>query len=441
MFDALTERLNGIFKKVTGRGKLSESNIQEALRDVRLALLEADVNYKVVKELIAEIRSRAVGQEVLESLTPGQQLVKIVSEELTRLMEDAEQGLQLAGRPPYAIMLVGLQGSGKTTTAAKLAVHLNGLGRHPYLVPADVNRPAAIDQLKKLADEIQVPVYSTNPGDSPERICADARSQAGKQGADVVIMDTAGRLHIDEALMGELVRVKDKVRPTEILLVADAMTGQDAVNVAREFNEKLGISGVILSKMEGDARGGAALSIKAVTQCPIKFIGVGEKVEALEPFHPDRMASQILGMGDVLTLIEKAQAEFDEKEARDLEKKLKKNEFDLEDFRTQLKQVKKLGSMEQIMGMLPGMGQMKQIKQLKPDERELVRVEAIINSMTREERQNYKLINGSRRKRIARGSGTSIQDVNRLLKNFAQTKKMMERFSKKGLGSMPSLFG
>jgi signal recognition particle subunit SRP54 len=441
MFDALTERLNGIFKKVTGRGKLSESNIQEALRDVRLALLEADVNYKVVKELIGEIRNRAVGQEVLESLTPGQQLVKIVSEELTRLMEDAEQGLQLDGRPPYAIMLVGLQGSGKTTTAAKLAVHLSGLGRHPYLVPADVNRPAAIDQLKKLAGEIQVPVYSTHSGESPERICADARSQAGKQGADVVIMDTAGRLHIDEPLMGELVRIKDKVRPTEILLVADAMTGQDAVNVAREFNEKLGISGVILSKMEGDARGGAALSIKAVTQRPIKFIGVGEKVEALEPFHPDRMASQILGMGDVLTLIEKAQAEFDEKEARDLEKKLKKNEFDLEDFRTQLKQVKKLGSMEQIMGMLPGMGQMKQIKQLKPDERELVRVEAIINSMTREERQNYKLINGSRRKRIARGSGTSIQDVNRLLKNFAQTKKMMERFSKKGLGSMPSLFG
>jgi signal recognition particle subunit SRP54 len=441
VFETLTDRLNGIFKKVTGRGKLSESNIHEALRDVRLALLEADVNYKVVKELIEDIRGRAVGQEVLESLTPGQQLVKIVSEELTRLMGDANQGLRLEGRTPHALMLVGLQGSGKTTTAAKLAVHLRRQGRHPYLVPADINRPAAIDQLKTLAEEIRVPVYPTESTHSPEKISVDAQSRAGKHGSDVLILDTAGRLHIDEDLMGELVRIRDNVQPSEILLVADAMTGQDAVNVAREFNEKLGITGVILSKMEGDARGGAALSIKAVTQRPIKFIGVGEKVDALEPFHPDRMASQILGMGDVLTLIEKAQMDFDEKEARKLEKKLKKNEFDLEDFRSQLKQVKKLGSMEQILSMLPGMGQMKQIKQLKPDEKELVRVEAIINSMTREERQNYKIINGGRRKRIAKGSGTSIQDVNRLLKNFAQTKKMMERFTKKGFGNMPSLFG
>ena len=437
----MTDRLNGIFKKVTGRGKLSEPNIREALREVRLALLEADVNYKVVKGLVEDIARRAVGQEVLDSLTPGQQLIKIVNEELTGLMGDANQGIVLAGRPPHVIMLVGLQGSGKTTTAAKLAAYLRKQGRHPYLVPADIHRPAAVEQLKRLAAQVNVPIYPTDSGQTPEKICVDALSQAGKKGADVLIMDTAGRLHIDERLMEELVRIKEKVRPAEILLVADAMTGQDAVNVAREFNEKLDISGVILSKMEGDARGGAALSIKAVTQRPIKFIGVGEKVDALEPFHPNRMASQILGMGDVLTLIEKAQEDFDEKEARVLEKKLRKNEFDLEDFRTQLKQVKKLGSLEQILGMLPGMGQLKQLKQLKPDERELIKVEAIINSMTGEERQNYKIINGSRRKRIARGSGTTIQDVNRLLKNFAQTKKMMERFTKKGLRNMPSLFG
>ncbi len=441
MFESLTEKLDGIFKKVTGRGRLSEANIQDALREVRLALLEADVNYKVVKKLVEDVRRRALGQEVLQSLTPGQQLIKIVNQELTRLMGEENQGLQLVGRTPHTLMLVGLQGSGKTTTAAKLAGYLRKQGRHPYLVPADINRPAAIDQLKKLGHNIDVPVYPTDPASRPEDICLEALSRAGKEGADVLIIDTAGRLHIDEALMAELVRIKEKNDPVEILLVADAMTGQDAVNVAKHFDKSLNITGVILSKMEGDARGGAALSIKAVTGKPIKFIGVGEKVDALEPFYPDRMASRILGMGDVLSLIEKAEDEFDEKEAIKLQRKLKKSQFDLEDFQAQLKQMRKLGSLEQILGMLPGMGQVKKLKQFKPDEKELVVVEAIINSMTRQERRRHKIINGSRRRRIAKGSGTTVQDVNRLLKNFTQTKKMKEQFTKKGSLNMPSLFG
>ena len=441
MFESLSEKLNSVFKKVTGRGRLSEANVQDALREVRLALLEADVNYKVVKRLVEDIRQRAVGQEVLESLTPGQQLIKIVNQELTRLMGEANQGLQLVGRTPHSLMLVGLQGSGKTTTAAKLANYLRNQGRHPYLVPADIYRPAAIDQLKKLGSQIEVPVYQTDPGQKPEEICLNALSYAGREGADVLIIDTAGRLHIDKPLMAELVRIKEKINPIEILLIADAMTGQDAVNVAKQFDESLGVTGIILSKMEGDARGGAALSIKAVTSKPVKFIGVGEKIDALEPFHPERMASQILGMGDVLSLIEKAQSEFDEKEALKLEKKLKKNQFDLEDFQAQLQQMKKLGSLDQILGMLPGMGQLKKLKQHKPDEKELVKVEAIINSMTKGERRQYKIINGSRRRRIARGSGTTVQDVNRLLKNFTQTKKMVERFSKQGYANMPELFG
>ena len=441
MFDSLSEKLNRVFKKLKGRGRLTEANIQDALKEVRLALLEADVNYKVVKRLIEDIRERAVGQDVLESLTPGQQIIKIVNEELSRLMGESRAELELIGESPYSLMLVGLQGSGKTTTAAKLASYLRKQGRHPYLVPADIYRPAAVDQLKKLGLQIDVPVYPTEKGQTPGEICLDAMAKAGAQGADVLILDTAGRLHVDEVLMGELVDIKNKVNPTEILLVADAMTGQDAVNVAKHFNETLDISGVILSKMEGDARGGAALSIKAVTGKPIKFVGVGEKISALEPFHPDRMASQILGMGDVLSLIERAEAQFDEKEAKKLEQKLKKNEFDLEDFRTQLKQIKKLGSLEDILGMLPGMGKLKKLKNLKPDEKELVKVEAMINSMTRQERRRFKLINGSRKRRIAMGSGTKVQDVNRLLKNFAQTKKMMEQFTKKGGLNMPSLFG
>ena len=440
MFESLTEKLNHALKNLTGRGKLTAENIADALKEVRLALLEADVNYKIVKKLIEDIRQRAVGTEVLESLTPGQQVIKIVNEELTRLMGEARQELVLTGKTPFTLMLVGLQGSGKTTTAGKLAQHLRTRGRTPYLVPADVYRPAAIEQLKKLGSQLGVPVYQDDNNLKPEEICLDALSRAGGVGADVLIVDTAGRLHIDDALMAELARIKERIEPTEILLVADAMTGQDAVNMAQHFNELLDISGVILTKMEGDARGGAALSIKAVTGKPIKFIGVGEKLDAIEPFFPDRMASRILGMGDMLSLIEKAQEEFDQKEAAELEKKLKKRDFDLEDFQAQLKQMKKLGSLEQIMGMLPGMGQLKQLKKIKPNEKELVKIEAIINSMTKEERRNHKIINGSRRKRIAQGSGTRIQDVNRLLKNFVQTKKMMESFVSKGIPNMPSIF-
>ena len=441
MFDNLSDKLNLVFKKVRGHGKLSEKNIQDALKEVRLALLEADVNYKVVKDLISKIRERAIGKEVLDSLTPGQQVIKIVNEELAELMGGSRQELQLTGRTPFVIMLVGLQGSGKTTTCGKLALHLRKQGRNPFLVPADVYRPAAIDQLKKLGAQINIPVYSSDKKLGPVDICINALSQAGRNGSDVIIIDTAGRLHIDEVLMDELVSIKNKIRPTEILFVADAMTGQDAVNVAGEFDRTLDVTGIILTKMEGDARGGAALSIKAVTGKPLKFIGVGEKLDALEAFYPDRMASRILGMGDVLSLIEKAQEEFDQKEALLLEKKLKKKKFDLEDFKNQLSQVKKLGPLDQLLGMIPGMGQIKQLKNLKPDERELVKIEAIINSMTRKERANYKIINGSRRKRIALGSGTKVQDINRLLKNFAQMKKMMEKITSKGMPNLPGLFG
>jgi signal recognition particle subunit SRP54 len=440
MFESLSEKLSRTFKKLRGQGKLTEKNIQEALKEVRMALLEADVNYKVVKKFVEDIRQSAMGKEVLDSLTPGQQVIKIVNEELIRLMGGSRQELNLTGRTPFGLMLVGLQGSGKTTTAGKLALHLRKKGRNPYLVPADIYRPAAIEQLQKLGSQLGIPVHDTDKRRKPEDTCQEALQRAGTVGADILIMDTAGRLHIDDELMAELVRIKERVSPTEILLVADAMTGQDAVNVAKHFNDLLDISGVILTKMEGDARGGAALSVKAVTDKPIKFIGVGEKLDALEPFFPDRLASRILGMGDMLSLIEKAQEEFDEKEALKLAKKLKKREFDLEDFLSQLRQLKKLGSLEQIMSMIPGLGQLKQLKNVKPDERELVRVEAIINSMTKEERENYKIINGSRRRRIALGSGTTIQDVNRLLKNFAQTKKMMENLTRKGLQGMPSIF-
>jgi signal recognition particle subunit SRP54 len=440
MFESLSEKLGRTFKKLRGQGRLNENNIQDALKEVRMALLEADVNYKVVKQFVENIRQRAMGQEVLDSLTPGQQVIKIVYGELTRLMGESRQELLLTGRTPFTLMLVGLQGSGKTTTAGKLALHLHRMGRNPLLVPADVYRPAAIEQLEKLGAQLGVAVYASDRKLKPEDICQDALLKAGSAGSDILIVDTAGRLHIDDALMAELARIKERIRPTEILLVADAMTGQDAVNVAKHFNDLLDLTGVILTKMEGDARGGAALSIKAVTGKPIKFIGVGEKLDALEPFFPDRTASRILGMGDMISLIEKAQAEFDEKEALKLEKKLRKKEFDLEDFQIQLKQVKKLGSLEQIIGMLPGFGQIKKLKGLKPDEKEVIKIEAIINSMTSEERRNYKLINGSRRRRIALGSGTSVQDVNRLLKNFIQTKKMMENLTRKGFQGMPSIF-
>ncbi len=436
MFNNLSEKLNSIFKKLKGHGKLTEKNIEEGLKEVRMALLEADVHYKVVKQLVAGIKSRAIGQEVMASLTPGQQVIKIVNDELTALMGATHEDLRLAGPSPGTIMLVGLQGSGKTTTAGKLSVLLRKNGRKPYLVPADVYRPAAIDQLQKLGHQLKVPVFSSSAEMDPVEICREARIAGLKEGCDTLILDTAGRLHIDVPLMEELKRIKEAMKPAEILLVADAMTGQDAVNIAQAFNEALDIGGVILTKMDGDARGGAAISIKAVTQKPIKFIGVGEKLNALEPFHPDRMASRILGMGDVLTMIEKAQSVMDEKQAVELEKKLRKNQFTLEDFRDQLVQVRKMGSLTDILGMIPGMGINKHMKNLSVDEKELVRVEAIINSMTPHERRQYILINGSRRKRIANGSGTSVQDVNRLLKSYTQILKMMKKINKGSLHGM-----
>ena len=433
MFDSLSDKLDAVFKRLKGHGKLTENNISEALREVRMALLEADVHFRVVKQFVADIRERALGQEVMASLTPGQQVIKIVNEELTRLMGGQHEALSLSGSHPVPIMLVGLQGSGKTTTAGKLAVLLRKQGRRPYLVPADVYRPAAIDQLQKLGSQLSVPVFASRSDMDPVDICLQARVEAQKSGCDTVLLDTAGRLHVDQELMGELQRIKAAVRPSDILLVADAMTGQDAVTMAKAFDDALQIGGVVLSKMDGDARGGAALSIKSITQKPIKFIGVGEKLADLEPFHPDRMASRILGMGDMLTMIEKAQAVVDAKQAVELQKKLRRNEFTLEDFRDQLRQVRKMGSLTEIMSMLPGMNKLKQFKNMDVDEHELVRIEAIINSMTPHERRQYSIINGSRRRRIANGSGTSVQDVNQLLKNYTQIMKMMKKFQKGGM--------
>ncbi|MBN1930933.1 MAG: signal recognition particle protein [Desulfobacterales bacterium] len=433
MFDNLSDRLNIIFKKLKGHGKLTEKNIEEGLREVRMALLEADVHYKVVKQFIADIKQRALGQEVMASLTPGQQVIKIVNEELTKVMGSRHEDLNISGAAPVSIMLVGLQGSGKTTTAGKLAVLLRKKGRKPYLVPADVYRPAAIDQLKKLGEQLAVPVFPSNPEMDPVQICQTARAFAQKDGCDTLLLDTAGRLHIDEELMAELCRIRDEVKPSDILLVADAMTGQDAVNIAGSFDKMLNIGGIVLTKMDGDARGGAAISIKSITNKPIKFIGVGEKLGDLEPFHPDRMSSRILGMGDVLTMIEKAQSIVDQKKAAELEKKLKKNQFTLEDFRDQMIQIRKMGSLNDIISMIPGMGKIKQLKNLKADEKELVKIEAVINSMTSLERRQYTIINGSRRKRIAKGSGTSVQDVNRLLKNYTQVLKMLKKINKGGM--------
>jgi len=433
MFDSLTDKLSSVFKKLRGHGKLTEQNITEALKEVRLALLEADVNFKVVKDFVERIRSRAVGQEVLESLTPAQQVIKIVHEELISLMGGMSSVLNLSYKPPIPIMLVGLQGSGKTTTVGKLGKFLKDKGRKPYLVPADVQRPAAIEQLKKLGEQLGLPVFGPDPKESPLTICRKALSWANGEDGDVLLIDTAGRLHIDEALMKELEEIRREIIPREILLVADAMTGQDAVNVARRFNEALDIQGVILTKLDGDARGGAALSIKAVTGKPIKFIGVGEKLDALEVFHPDRMASRILGMGDVLSLIEKAQEAIDTKKAQELEKKLLKDTFTLEDFREQLQQIKKMGSIDQILSMIPGMGRLKLPQNLQGSEKELVKVEAIINSMTRQERRSPEVLNGSRRLRIAKGSGTTVQDVNQLLKQYLQMKKMLRQFKKGGM--------
>lgn len=427
MFDSLSSKLQKVFRHLKGYGKLTEQNIQDALREVRLALLEADVHYKVAKDFVQTVAQRAVGQEVMRSLTPGQQVIKIVNESLTELMGGSAVPLDLSGKPPQVLLLVGLQGSGKTTTAAKLAHHLAKNGRKPCLIPADVYRPAAIDQLMTLGRQLKVPVYPASTRDKPEDIAAAALPFAKENQCDVILVDTAGRLHIDAELMDELRRLKGILNPKEILLVADAMTGQDAVQVAGSFHDALQLTGVILTKLDGDARGGAALSIKAVTGCPIKFVGVGEKLDALETFHPDRMSSRILGMGDVLTIIEKAQEAFDEEEALDLARKFREDAFTLEDFRRQLRQMKKLGSVESILKMLPGMGALKELKKMQIDEKALVRTEAIINSMTKEERRDASIINASRKRRIAMGSGTSVQEVNQLLRSYQDARRMMRQ--------------
>lgn len=434
MFESLSDKLELVFKKLRGQGVMTEENVKDALREVRLVLLEADVNFRVVKDFIEKVRVRAIGTQVLQSLTPGQQVVKIVHDELVALMGgDEDNSLDLAAKPPVAIMMVGLQGAGKTTSCGKLARHLKGLRRTPLLVPADVYRPAAIEQLKTLGRQLNIETYDSRSDQDPVEICSDALRYAELNGFDTVILDTAGRHQIDDFLMNELVRIRETVEPREILFVADAMTGQEAVNVASGFNDRLGITGVVLTKLDGDAKGGAALSIKAVCGRPVKFAGIGEKLDALEVFHADRLVSRILGMGDVLTLVEKAQSVFDTKEAERLNQKLKKSQFDLEDFRNQLQQIKKMGSLESIMGMIPGMGKMmKQMGNAQPSEREMKRIEAIISSMTPAERANHAIINGSRRLRIANGSGTSVQEVNQLLKRFTEALKLMKQLQKLG---------
>jgi len=436
MFENLTDKLDGIFRRLKGKGRLDEENIQAALKEIRMALLEADVNFRVVRHLIEDIRKRAVGQEVLESITPGQQVVKIVHDRLIELMGGVSSQLKFGSRIPAPIMLVGLQGCGKTTTAAKLARLVASQGKKVFLVSADVYRPAAMEQLKVLGRQIGAGFFDAEALRDPVGICVQAVEEGRRNGYEVVIVDTAGRLSIDEQMMDELARIKAAIRPAEILFVADAMTGQDAVNVAGRFSELLGIDGVIMTKMDGDARGGAALSLKAVIGKPIKFVGTGEKIDALEVFYPDRMASRILGMGDVLTLVEKAREAVDEREAKALERKIRKNEFTLEDFRSQLTQIRKMGPLQDILGMIPGMKKIKALKEMSPDEGELVRIGAIIDSMTRAERRNHLLIDGSRRKRIARGSGTTVQEVNRLLNNYAEMRKMMRRMTQGGIKSL-----
>lgn len=426
VFESLADKLQQTFKKLRGKGKLSESDVAEALKEVRMALLEADVNFKVVKDLVAKIKERAIGQEVLESLTPAQHVIKIVNEELTNLMGGTQSRIAIASRPPTVIMLVGLQGAGKTTTAGKLAHLLKRQGKQPLMVAADVYRPAAIKQLEVLGAQLEIPVFTMGQ-DNPVNIAKKAVDQALMMARDIVIIDTAGRLHINEDLMNELKSIKQTVKPHEILLVVDAMTGQDAVNVAESFNNDLGLDGIILTKLDGDARGGAALSIKAVTGLPIKFAGMGEKLDALEAFHPDRMASRILGMGDVLSLIEKAESAISLEKAQEMQKKLRKEDFTLDDFLEQIEQVRKLGPLDQILGMLPGMGKLKGLQGLDIDNKEVKHIIAIIRSMTSKERRDPAVINGSRRKRIALGSGTRVQDVNRLLKQFGEAKKMMKR--------------
>ena len=442
MFESLSEKLQNVFKQLRGKGALSEQDVNDALREVRLVLLEADVNFRVVKDFIARVKERAVGKEVLQSLSPVQHVIKIVDEELTNLLGGSDSSIKLSPKPPTIVMLVGLQGSGKTTTAGKLANLMRKQGRKPLLVAADIYRPAAIKQLQVLGEQLDIPVFSLGDKQDPVNIAKAAAASAESNGQDVVILDTAGRLHIDEELMGELKRIKSTVSPNEVLLVIDAMTGQDAVNVAMQFNTALEVDGFVVTKLDSDARGGSSLSIKAVTGKPIKFAGTSEKMDGLEPFHPERMASRILGMGDVLSLIEKAEVAVDKQKAEELERKLKENKFDFEDYLDQLQQMRKIGPLDQILGMIPGLNAGK-MKGLEIDDRQVGRVEAIIRSMTFEERHRPEILNGSRRRRIANGSGTSVQEVNRLINQFDQMRKMirefadMERGGRKRPPSMP----
>ena len=436
MFDNLSEKLDLVFKKLKGHGKLSEENIKEVLREIRLALLEADVNFRVVKDFIEVLRKRVIGQEVLESLTPAQQVIKIVHQELIQLLGAEKTDLNLNGPIPVSLMFVGLQGSGKTTTVGKLSRLLLQKKRRPFLVPVDIYRPAAIEQLRQIGESIKLPVYLPQKGETPVEICKKAFNKARESNCDTLLIDTAGRWHVDELLMNELQEIKRTINPQEILLLADAMTGQEAVNVAVKFDEILDLTGVILTKMDGDARGGAALSIKKVTKKPIKFVGMGEKMEDLEVFYPDRLASRILGMGDVLSLIEKAESVLDERKTREMEKKLQKGVFTLEDFLDQLQQIKKMGSLEQLFSMIPGFTP-KVLKGINVDEKELVKIEAIINSMTREERRKHHIIDASRRRRIARGSGTEVKDVNQLLKKYIMASKMIKKFKNFGMKGFP----
>ncbi len=439
MFAGLQEKLAEAFKKFRNKGKLTESDVKEGMRAVKMALLEADVNFKVVKEFVSKVTERAVGSEVLESLVPYQQVIKIVNEELTALMGSTESKIKIASKPPTVIMMVGLQGAGKTTQSGKLAGLFKRQGKNPLLAACDVYRPAAITQLQIVGDKLGIPVYTDGDKVSPVKIAKNAVRHAEKNGYDMVFIDTAGRLHLDEAMMDELLDIKKETEPSEILLVVDAMTGQDAVNVAKAFDEKLDITGVVMTKLDGDTRGGAALSIRYVTGKPIKFIGVGEKLDNIEVFHPDRMASRILGMGDMLSLIEKAEKSFDEKKAAELEEKLRKSRFTLTDYLDQFSQIRNMGSIESILGMMPGVKQ-SAIKDAKIDEKMLDRTEAIILSMTPAEREKPEIISSSRKKRIAAGSGTSVEDINRLLKQFDQMSKMMKQFAgnkKKGFGKMP----
>jgi len=442
VFESLTARLEQTLRRLRGRGRLGEGDLKGAMREIRVALLEADVNLKVAQEFIGRVRERALGAEVLESLTPGQQVVKIVHDELIDLMGREGEGLAPPSGPgPLRVLIVGLQGSGKTTTAAKLAGLLRRRGRRPLLVAADLQRPAAVQQLQVVGSQVETPVFAVPGASDPVAVCRRAMKEAQSAGQDVVIVDTAGRLHVDEGLMDELRRVRSALEPEEVLLVVDAMTGQDAVTAARAFNEGAGVTGVILTKLDGDARGGAALSVRAVTGRPIKFVGLGEKLDALEPFHPDRLASRILGMGDVLSLVERAQSAMDDKEAARLQRHLQGEEFTLSDFLEQLHQVRKMGGLDDLMGMLPTAGPARQLKNLKVDPRQLARTEAIINSMTAEERKHPGIIGGSRRRRVARGSGTSIQDVNRLLKQYEQMRRLIKQLGSNRRGGLAGLLG